>query len=238
MIAQKTVAEVVAENIKTAHVFKKHRINFFCGGGVSIENACAKRGIDVAMLETELLAVNNTIEPANNYNAWQIDFLANYIIQNHHSYVLEAIPITLQYAEKVASVHGHNEPELIEINELFKQVAAELLNHMKKEENILFPYIERLMLHKKTGTPFVAPPFATAANPIHVMEQEHELAGDIMKKITQLSNQYVAPDHACNTYKALFNKLEEFENDLHQHVHLENNILFPKAIALEKELSV
>ncbi|MBP7510553.1 MAG: iron-sulfur cluster repair di-iron protein [Bacteroidia bacterium] len=237
MMNQKTVAEVVAENIKTAHVFKKFGIDFCCGGGVSIEKACEKRGIDVDTLERELLAVDNTNNAAHNFNGWEIDFLSDYIINTHHAYVLEAIPLTIQYAEKVAKVHGHANPELIEINELFSMVAEDLLTHMKKEEHILFPYIKHLVATKKSGAPYTAPPFVSATNPIRMMEAEHEAAGDIMKKIAELSNQYQVPEHACNTYKALFSKLEEFEEDLHQHVHLENNILFPKAIKLEQDLN-
>jgi len=235
MIDPKTIAEIVSNNIKTAHVFKKYGLDFCCGGGVTIAKACEKKGIDINALESDLAAIDNQSIPSQNYKVWELDFLADYIINTHHSYVLEAIPLTLQYAKKVANVHGAGHPELIKIYDLFQQVAEELLNHMKKEEQILFPYIKQLVQMKKGGLPFQSPPFGTAANPIRMMEQEHEMAGDLLKEIAILSNNYQAPESACNTYLALFSKLEEFENDLHHHIHLENNILFPKAIALEKE---
>jgi regulator of cell morphogenesis and NO signaling len=147
--------------------------------------------------------------------------------------VIENIPLIIQYSDKVARVHGENHPETVEINKLFHEVAIELSAHMQKEEMILFPFIKTMSKAKKEGTPMPAPPFGTVNNPIRMMEAEHENAGDIFKQIDKLSNNYTPPLAACNTYRVLYAKLQEFENDLHKHIHLENNILFPKAIQLE-----
>jgi regulator of cell morphogenesis and NO signaling len=232
---QKTVAEVVTKNIKTAHVFKKHGIDFCCGGGITIEKACAKNGVDYAVLEKELEEIDENVQKVHNYDSWDLTFLIDYIINTHHAYVEESIPILLQYAAKVANVHGHHYKEVVEINALVIAIAKELAIHMQKEENILFPYIKQLVIADKQGLELETPDFGTANNLIESMEDEHENAGDIFKQITNLSNNYTPPKEACNTFRAFYSKLQEFEENLHQHVHLENNILFPKTIKLEQK---
>ncbi len=234
-IDNKTVAQVVAENIKTAHVFKKHGIDFCCGGGITIDKACEKKNVDFAQIKSELLAVDDAPK-AYNYNAWKLDFLIDHIINIHHTYVEESIPLILQYSNRVAKVHGHHYSEVIEINALFTDVANELASHLKKEEIILFPYIKKLLATKNNKGQLSTPPFGTVKNPIAMMETEHETAGDIFKEIARLTNNYTPPENACNTFRALYAKLDEFEQDLHQHIHLENNILHPKAKQLEQDV--
>ena len=229
-----TVAEVVTDNIKTADVFKKHGIDFCCGGGISIKRACEKNNVSYSELEKELLKINNKVSKSNNYDSWKLDFLVDHIENIHHSYVEENTSLVLQYAAKVAKVHGHHYKEVVEINRLFIEVAQELASHMKKEELILFPFIKQLVKVEREGIKVSLPHFGSVNNPIEMMEDEHENAGDIFKEIKKLSNNFTPPEAACNTFKALYAKLEEFEQDLHQHIHLENNILFPKAILLEK----
>ena len=231
----KTVAEIVTENIKTADVFKKYGIDFCCGGGISIEKICANKKIDTSLLIKDLEAIDSAVSRAYNYDTWELDFLIDHIINIHHSYVVESIPVLLEYAVKVAKVHGHHYTEVVKINELFIVVAEELSMHMQKEEMILFPFVKQLVQAKKDGTQVPKSQFRTVGNPIQMMEQEHENAGDIFKEIAELSNNYTPPAEACNTFKALYSKLSEFEQDLHQHIHLENNILFPKAIQLEQK---
>lgn len=230
-----TVAEVVTHNIKTADVFKKHGIDFCCGGGITIKKACDKNNVSFSELERELSNINNHITKGYNYDSWKLDFLVDHIENIHHTYVAENTPLVLQYAAKVAKVHGHHYTEVVEINRLFIEVAKELAAHMKKEELILFPFIKQLVKADNEGLKVNTPHFGTVNNPITMMEEEHENAGDILKEISKLSNNYTPPEGACNTFKALYAKLEEFEQDLHQHIHLENNILFPKAILLEKK---
>lgn len=229
----KTVAEIVTENIKSAHIFKKHGIDFCCGGGISVEKACAKKGVDYSELKKELDNIDE-VNRAYDYDSWKLDFLVDHIVNIHHTYVEENITLLIQYANRVAKVHGHHYTQVVKINELFTEVANELTAHMKKEELVLFPFIKQLVKAEKEGTTAPNPHFGTVNNPIRMMESEHENAGDIFKEIAKLSNNYSPPESACNTFRALYAKLDEFEQDLHQHIHLENNILFPKAIQLEK----
>lgn len=235
-IDNKTVAEIVTENIKTADVFKKNGIDFCCGGHVSVQEICAKKGVDYAKIKEEILNVGKTPSTGHDFNSWDIDFLADYIVNTHHKYVTEANQLIIEYSDKVAKVHGHHYTETVEINHLFHELANELNAHMQKEEHVLFPFIRAIGKAKKEGTPLSPPPFGTIQNPINMMEMEHTGAGDILRKIAELSNNYTPPADACNTYRALYHSLEEYQNDLFQHIHLENNILFPKAIKFEQEL--
>ena len=234
MSNEKTVADYVTENIKTAHIFKKHGIDFCCGGGISIEKACAKKNVDLAVLEKELSEVDEVKDLIEDYDKWELDFLMIYIENVHHTYVRESLPIISQYANKVAKVHGHHYEEVVKINQLFHEVANELTSHLQKEEQILFPFIKQLVEADKTKSKNISASFGSVNNPIRMMEHEHENAGDVFKEIAELTNNYTPPKEACNTFKALYAKLEEFEQDLHKHIHLENNILHPKAIELEQ----
>ncbi len=236
-LQERTVAEVVTENIKAAHVFKKHGIDFCCGGGISIKRACEKAKVDPAVLEAELVNLNNAPDRASNYNSWKLDFLADHIVNVHHHYVEENSPLLLQYAKRVNHVHGAHYTELAEIETLVTQVVQAMAGHQRKEELILFPFIKKLVKAETEGGEVPSSHFGTVENPIHMMEDEHEEAGEIMRKISQLSNNYTPPQGACNTYRAFYAKLDEFEQDLHHHIHLENNILFPKALKLEKTLN-
>ncbi|NNF34536.1 MAG: iron-sulfur cluster repair di-iron protein [Saprospiraceae bacterium] len=234
MIQQaKTIGDFVTENIKTAHVFKKHGIDFCCGGGITLEKACEQKGLNIQEMQRELEEVTFQRGNSLNFNKWELSFLIDYIVNEHHTYVRESIPIIMQYAEKVARVHGHNYPEVTEVYKIFSVVAEELNAHLQKEEMVLFPFVKELELAKKENRAPLLPPFGSVNNPIKMMEHEHENAGDAFKEIAQLTNGYEPPMGACNTFRALYAKLEEFEEDLHQHVHLENNILHRKAAALE-----
>lgn len=228
-----TVAEVVSSNIKTADVFKKNGIDFCCGGNVKVNEICAKKGVNYDLLKRSILELDQIIDKREDYNSWELDFLADYIVNMHHNYVKEANNLIEQYASKVAKVHGHYYTEAIEIYELFQSISHELNMHMHKEEMILFPYIKHLAKVERDETSFEQAPFGTVRNPIQMMHHEHDDAGDIIKKIATLSNDFTPPEGACNTFKALYAKLEEYQDDLFQHIHLENNILFPKAIEAE-----
>lgn len=234
-IKDKTVAELVSENINTAHVFKKHGIDFCCGGGISVAKACEKNQVELEVLLEDLDNLKDKGRSFD-YKNWDLQFLAQHIENVHHRYVEEAIPILVQYTDKVASVHGKTNPELMQVRDIFKEVANELTQHMKKEELILFPFIGKMERASKNDEKMNRPHFGTVENPITMMEDEHEAVGDLLKEIASLTDNYTLPKHACNTYQAMFHKLQEFENDLHLHIHLENNILFPKALAMEKEI--
>ena len=235
-LQERTVAEVVTENIKAAHIFKKHGIDFCCGGGISIAKACEKAKVDPAILEAELVNLDNAPDRASDYNSWKLDFLTDHIINVHHHYVEENSPLLLQYAKRVNHVHGHHYTELAEIESLVTKVVQTMAAHQRKEELILFPFIKKLVKAEREGTEVPPIHFGSVENPIHMMEEEHEEAGEILRRISELSDNYTPPQGACNTYRAFYAKLDEFEQDLHHHIHLENNILFPKSLKLEKKL--
>lgn len=232
-----TIGELVANDFRKAEVFRKFGLDFCCGGHKSVKDACSEKGIDVLKVEQALAAVDSTASNKNqDFNNWELDFLIDFILNTHHKYVADSIPMLYEYTAKVASVHGHSHPEVIEVAQLFKAVAEELESHMHKEEVILFPFIKKLILAKKNDIPYRAPGFGSIQNPINVMETEHESAGDSLKRMSEITDGFTPPDDACSTYRVLYAKLKEFESDLFQHIHLENNILFPKAIAVEKSL--
>ena len=160
----------------------------------------------------------------------------SYIVGNHHAFVRQAMPVLLTHTKKVAGVHGDRHPELPEVARLFNEVAGEMTSHMAKEEQILFPYIVALEEASRSAGRGPSAPFGTVRNPIRMMEAEHESAGDAMARIRSLTSDYAIPDGACTTYRVSLQELEAFERDLHEHVHLENNILFPKAARLEAEM--
>lgn len=235
---EETIGELVAKDFRKAQVFKKMGIDFCCGGKKTLSEVCEKKGIDKLQLEAELSAVSQSTQSAErNYQNWQLDFLSDYIVNNHHSYVRESIPFLTEISQKVATVHGERHPELVKVAEVFAGIAQDLTLHLAKEENILFPFIKEMVAAKRTNTALPHSHFGQVANPVKVMEMEHEGAGENLEEIRNLTNGYKLPEDACTSYRILFQKLEEFENDLHQHVHLENNILFPKALELERELS-
>jgi len=235
-IEEKTVAEIVTENIKTADIFKKNGIDFCCGGNVKVQEICKKKGVDFSQLKEEIEKIGITTSTSHDFKSWDLDFLADYIVNTHHKYVVDASKIIIEYSDKVASVHGHHYSEVEEINKLFHLLVIDLKAHMQKEEQILFPYIKGIVAGVKDEQNVSCSNLKTVKNPISVMEHEHDEAGDIVKEIARLSNNFTPPEEACNTFRALYAGLEEFQNDLFQHIHLENNILFPKAIALESKL--
>ncbi len=238
-IKNKSVGEIVKLDFRAADVFSNYGIDFCCGGKISVSEACANSSCDEAKVISDLEALKNqTGSVFHDFDSWNIGFLVDYIQNTHHQYVRKAIPQILPLAQKVADVHGDHHSEVIRINELFQDLAEELLSHLQKEEMILFPYIKKLVVEESSRKCDDTACFGTVIGPISVMEQEHENAGIILKELFRLSNSYQVPDDVCNTFRVLYGKLKEFEDDLHRHIHLENNILFPKAIALEQTMLV
>ena len=230
-----TIGEIVAHDFRTAAVFSKHGIDFCCKGQRSIAEVCEKNNLNPTSLSQELEDVmNNKGGESIDYKSWPLDLLADYVEKKHHRYVVEKTPTIIQFLEKLCKVHGAAHPELFEITELFKGSAEDLGAHMIKEETILFPFIRLMAEAKSQNRDIATPHFGTVENPVEMMKHEHEVEGDRFRKIVQLSNNYTPPADACNTYKVTFAMLDEFEKDLHTHIHIENNIMFPRAIALEK----
>ena len=233
-----TIKEIVTMNFQTAAVFEKHSLDFCCRGGKTVEEACREKGLSPEAVYSELTQLSPSASAeTSRFATWPTDFLIDYIIVNHHAYVSRMIPVLMAHTQKVASVHGENHPETVKIAQLFQGVAADLTQHMQKEELMLFPYIKHLLDTVRTNGLLRKPPFGSAQNPIRMMMQEHQKVGDELYEIRALSNSYIPPADACTTFRVSYKELQDFERDLHQHVHLENNILFPMAVELEARLS-
>lgn len=229
------IGELVANDYRTASVFKKHNIDFCCQGNRTINEACEAKNIDGKLVVGDLNELlNSKTDSALDYQSWPLDLLAEYIEKKHHRYVEQKTTEIKPYLEKICRVHGGRHPELHEISEHFNATTGELAMHMKKEELMVFPFIRKMVKAKEAGTKVAMPNFESIQFPIQAMMDEHTNEGERFRLIDELSNNYTPPEDACNTYRVTFALLKEFEQDLHLHIHLENNILFPKAIELEK----
>lgn len=220
ILATRPVGDIVSEDYRRAAALKRFGIDFCCGGKMPLEDACQRKGVALDDV-LEALAVSDAHGTATlpRVSAWEPSFLADYIVNEHHTYVRESIPVLRAFTQKVARVHGAERPELVTIAHLFDALATELTEHMASEEGVVFPRIKA----GGEGEPSLRELVAD-------MEGEHDEAGAIMAEIRRLSRDYTPPEGACNTYRATFAKLEEFEDDLHRHVHIENHVLFPKAL--------
>jgi len=235
---QKPIGQYVADDFRTAAIFSKYKIDFCCNGNRTVAEACNKKGIDSTILMDEINTVlNNKRGETIDYKSWPLDLLVEYIEKKHHRYVEEKIPVLRQFLDKLCRVHGERHPELFKINELFTASAGELASHMKKEELILFPFVKKMVKAKLENGAIQSPQFGTVENPITMMMEEHDNEGQRFRDIAELTDNYNPPADACNTYKVTYAMLDEFEKDLHLHIHLENNILFPEAIKLEQQFS-
>lgn len=221
------VGEIVTRDFRAAEIFKHSGIDFCCGGGQSLEEACKEKNLDISYLEQEITNLEQSpADEAHNFKEWKLDFLCDYIENTHHKTVLRLLPQLLGYTQKIAEVHGAHHPELVTIADMFVEINAELLQHLRNEEDVLFPAIREIL---KSGS---AEAKAVALSEITRMKGEHDFAGGAMDKINVLSGGYVVPEDGCSTYEVAYKLLEQFEDDLHVHVHLENNILYPKALSL------
>lgn len=233
-----TIGEIVARDYRTAAVFDSFDIDFCCKGNRTLREACETKHVDVQRMLGDLEQVMRQQEDSTpDFQSWPLDLLTDYIEKTHHRYVAKQIPLLQQYLSKVCNVHGKNHPELHEIAAEFYAAATELTHHMQKEEMILFPYIRKLVQARLTHQSLSRPPFGSVMHPITMMMQEHDIEGDRFRKMETLSGKYTPPEDACATYKVTYATLKEFEADLHRHIHLENNILFPGAIALEESMA-
>jgi len=219
-----TVGEIVAGDFRKAEIFDKHNIDFCCGGKKSFGDACHEVGVEPDLLKTELENVDkNTLSPSENYANWDLPFLTDFIINTHHKYITNSVPVLLEKTKKIANVHGEHHPELVEVKNIFETVAKDLMEHLAKEEQILFPLIKSAL-----GEPKNLEALDSIGELMQGMEREHDYVGEQFHIINKLTGNYSVPTDGCATYQFAFGKLKEFENDLHKHVHLENNILFAK----------
>jgi|WetSurMetagenome_2_1015567.scaffolds.fasta_scaffold70098_1 regulator of cell morphogenesis and NO signaling len=234
---ENALAEVVRDNFKTSEIFEFYGLDYCCNGKRSIAVACEEKSINPDEVIEKISLVNIKKNGNESFDKLGLDELIDYILNNHHSYVAKMLASIDVHAEKVFNAHRKNHPELKEVTDIWKAVSFELANHMTKEERMLFPYIKNLIIAKKNSIGYQFAPFGTVENPINMMEAEHANAGDAFSRIKELTNNYLIPEDACATLTVFYNELREFENDLHAHIHIENNILHPKAILLEKEFS-
>lgn len=237
-LQQRSIGDIVTENFRTAEVFREFGLDFCCGGNKTVEEACRQNDVDPNEVEERLKRLNEKEAGASqHFDLWSLDFLIDYIVENHHVFTRNKVPEIEAYARKVSKVHGDRHPELHQINELVEVLKQEILEHLDKEERILFPYVRRLLKVRDRGESKQSDPMSDASEPIEMMEDEHEEAGDKMRQIRGLSDDFTPPSDACTSYQLLYRNLADFEKDLHKHIHLENNILFPKALRLEEQVN-
>ncbi len=233
----RTIGSIVADDFRTAAVFNAHGIDFCCKGGRSLEEVCRTKGIDQARIEREIeQAITRDTGSDQDYKTWTLSRLIEHIERVHHRYVESRTTTLLQFIDKLCKVHGDRHPELFAIRREFQECAGAMAAHMKKEELLLFPFINQLEKARQHGSALPTPHFGTVDKPIAMMEHEHEGEGERFRRIAELSEGYTNPPDGCTTYATAMAMLQEFEQDLHLHIHLENNILFPRAKMLEKEL--
>ena len=214
-----TVGQLATDHPLATRVFERHGIDFCCGGGIALAAVCSKKGIAVGtVLEEIRRELVDTEDPAENWSQAALPDLIEHILKTYHEPLHEELPRLLKMARKVFEVHGEREPQMLTaLLETYSALADELEGHMQKEEQILFPMI-------------IAGQGAMADGPVSVMQQEHDTAGEALRRLREICNDYIVPEAACNTWRALWHGLAALERDLHQHIHLENNILFPRAL--------
>lgn len=221
------VGDIVTDDYRAAEIFKQQGIDFCCGGNQSLEQAAKEKKLDIVELENKLNNLDAVVAGhQSNFKDWKPDFLCDYIVNEYHNKVYNVLPQLMAYLNKIVQVHGAHHPELKEIANLFALINTELPIHQHQEENVFFPAIKELVSTNSSEAKKII------NSQITPMIDEHELIGGTMDKINVLSKSYVVPADGCNTYRVTYKLLEEFEDDLHTHVHLENNILYPKALKL------
>jgi regulator of cell morphogenesis and NO signaling len=230
---EQTIRDIVVGDIRAAPVLERFGIDFCCKGNRTLGEACRDLAVDPTEVLTELTnACNRQAGATSSIAEWEVETLIEHIIRQHHGYVRRALPSITAHLAHLASAHGGKRPELRRIAATFEEVSAEMMQHMAKEEAVLFPYVEQVARSVRRNQTPPRPVFGSVEEPVAMMEREHEHAGLAMARIRELSGGYQPPAGACATYVLTFRELEEFESDLHVHVHLENNILFPKARTL------
>lgn len=230
------VSEIALTLPESTRLFERLKIDYCCGGNQPLAEACVSAGVDIdnVMEILSVLSETNQKKAAPTFQYSSLAELIGHIIETHHVFTKAEIDRLQPLADKVLAAHGSNHPELVHLTELLGQLCAELTPHMFKEEQILFPYIVAMAEAAERQQPAPFAPFGTVNNPIRMMQREHDNAGEILRELRELTSDYKAPADACVSYLTLYHALENFEKDLHQHIHLENNILFPRAVSLEE----
>lgn len=231
------VKEIVLSNPAATRVLEDAGVDYCCGGNKSLHDACLHANVPAEEILKRLRENSGQVSPSDtNWVSAPLAELTRHIRETHHRYVRESIPRVQALAAKVKSRHGSKHQELVEIESLFTRVGQEMIMHMQKEERVLFPYIDAMEKAAQEQGTIEAPFFRTVKNPVHTMMQEHDAAGELVRQIRKASSGYAPPSDACPSFQALYRELQQFEADLHQHVHLENNILFPRAVEMETKI--
>ena len=233
--SEMTVREVAVRVPESTRLFETLHIDYCCGGNRPLTQACATAGVEVDNVMEQLSALEKS-EPGDSaldFEKLSATDLITHILETHHVFTKSEMDRIQALVTKVISAHGANHPELLTVGELFQRLCADLSPHMFKEEQILFPYIVKMEQAETYEQPVPFAPFGTVRNPIRMMMLEHDTAGDILRKLRAVTSDYRVPSDGCLSYKTLYQALEGFEQDLHQHIHLENNVLFQKAVELE-----
>jgi regulator of cell morphogenesis and NO signaling len=236
--SQSTLRSIALEQPATIRVFERFHLDYCCGGNRPLAEACAQKGIAAETVLAALAEATAAPEPARDFTYATPTELIRHIVSTHHAYVRNELPRLLPMAERCAVKHGPAHPEVIQVERQLRQLGNDLLNHLSKEEMILFPYIEALEQSRNSNAPAPHACFPTIESPIQAMLNEHEAAGALLEEMRAETTNFAPPQGACPTLVGLYDGVEAFERDLHRHVHLENNLLFPLAIALEKKVRV
>lgn len=239
-IKDRTIRDIAIETPGTTRVFEEYRIDYCCGGNKSFEEACSAAGVDpmaVAQKIDDVLKAQNSGEKKDSLDSKSLSEIIEYIVAKHHIFTVGEIERLIPLMDKVCARHGDQHPELYELKTNFTALADSLIPHLRKEEQVLFPYIQELESSIRNDYPLIPPHFGTVANPIRMMMVDHEEDGKRLNIMRRITNEYTLPQDACPSFTALYAGLEDLERDLHRHIHVENNILFPEAIQLERSLA-
>jgi regulator of cell morphogenesis and NO signaling len=232
---QTMVRDIALEQPAAIRIFEKFGIDYCCGGRKPLAQACEERSLNVEAVLAAIAHAEDTHQPASrDWATAPLEALCTHIVETHHVYIRSELPRLRQLAQKMVSRHGESHPELGQIQHLVESAGEDLLQHLSKEEMMLFPYITNLERNLASCGPRSLGCFGSVRNPIRVMITEHEAAGEALAQIRELSQDFTPPEGACPTYRGFYSALAEFERDLHRHVHLENNILFPRAIEMDE----
>jgi len=238
-IARRALCDLVTDNRRATAVLERYGLDYCCHGSETLEDATTTRGIPLDEVVDALTALGDATSDDRVPEAWatDLDLLTRHIVEAHHTYIREIVPIIEGWLEKLIARHGVSHPELEAVRHTFGRLTADLRVHMAKEENILFPFIEELARARRSGGRLPGSPFGTIVHPVRVMENDHALAGELLDELHRLTGGYAVPPDGCATYRLCYQELERFARDLHEHVHLENNLLFPRAMDVEAGLS-
>jgi regulator of cell morphogenesis and NO signaling len=235
-LSECTIGQLAAGEPVSIRIFEAWKIDYCCGGKTPLADACAAAGKTVDEFRRELERA--AAVPDGSMRDWRgdtLDAMAANIVAMYHVYTREELQTLAPLTNKVLSVHGQRRPELAEVASLVHELTQDLLPHMLKEEQVLFPYVGQLERSASTGEPAPTPFFGTVKNPVRMMMLEHDRVGELLARLREVTDAFTPPDSACFSYRELYRRLSEFESRTHEHVHIENNLYFPRAVALEDQ---